>query len=151
MSKLVTGFFMIIFVQKDLAKAITLYTKLGFELTKYKEGQWAEFKVGDITIGMCPADNEDFNGGYTGAVFTVESIADIYARRDELGLTCITEPFEGGGGTVLACSDASGNRFDLYQEPEMRCCKTTPNTPQKDFDGCCLNQKQVIKNEQGCC
>ncbi len=150
MSKLITGFFMIIFVQKDLSKAITLYTKLGLELTKYKEGQWAEFKVGGVTIGMCPSENVDFNGGYTGAVFSVEDVASIYASREQLGLTCFSEPFEGGGGTVLACADASGNRFDLYQEPEMRCCKSEKKNATEKADTCCIDKKQDV-HDQGCC
>lgn len=135
MDKLVKSMYMMVFLQKDLAKGVEFYGKLGFTLRAYQEGQWAEFEVDGLVFALCPV--ETMNEGHTGVVFNVDDVEGIYAKREDLGLTCIGEPIKGGRGMVLTCADPSGNRFDLYQLPDMECCKGQDST----VDNCCKTQE----------
>ena len=135
MGKPVTGIYMVVLLQKDLAKAVSFYRHL-FELVMYTEGKWAEFKAGGLRIGLCPMDEQGLEGvRYTGLVFKVDDVYALYARRDELGLNCHgSVPYKGNGGIVFSCSDVSGNHFDFFQEGSF-CCSINSEKEKKDF--CC--------------
>lgn len=124
---------MVIFMQKDLAAAVAFYAKLGIPVVFELKNRWAELRVGDVQIGLCPTESElsDFR---TGVVFEVEDVRGAYqALKDEV--TFLSEPVEAVHGVMVSLKDPGNNIIDLYQP-----------TPEKVR---ALAEK--IKQEEGCC
>lgn len=115
---------MVIVMENDLQAAVDFYKKLGLKLVFHVKDQWAEFKIGNLQIGLCPT-TESVNLNRTGLVFEVEDINAFYEANKE-GLNFLDKPVEAAHGIMASIQDPSGNILDLYQP-----------TPEKVQDGCC--------------
>jgi predicted enzyme related to lactoylglutathione lyase len=130
---------MVILMQHDLEKAITFYKALGCTLRFSIPGQWAEFGLGNITIGLCPTESSTENRR-TGLVFAVDDIQSFYeAHKDTIPF--LHEPIIKMHGGMASIQDPHGNIIDLYQatpekikealkkQPSERCCKGSEAGP----------------------
>lgn len=105
---------MIILMESDLEAAVEFYKKLGFQLKFHVKNSWAEFKIGDIKVGLCPTTQAPFDH-HSGIVLEVKNLNDFYQKMKAQGIEFIGEPKEAVHGLMLAIKDPSGNIIDLYE------------------------------------
>jgi predicted enzyme related to lactoylglutathione lyase len=124
---------MVILMQQDIEAAVVFYEALGCTLRFKLPGQWAELGLGEITLGLCPADQPS-EPRRTGLVFSVTDIQTFYTAHKNT-LPFLSEPIIKVHGGMVSVQDPYGNIIDLYQA-----------TPEK--------VKELLKNEAGndaCC
>ncbi|MEX0672327.1 MAG: VOC family protein [Candidatus Babeliales bacterium] len=124
---------MLILMEVDIQKAIEFYQKLGLSLVFHLKGKWAEMRLGDVKIGLCPT--EQVHEGHTGIVLEVEDLYASYDLLQQEGITFLNEPLEAAHGIMASIKDPSGNMIDLYQP--------TPDNVQK-----LVNE---VAQEESCC
>lgn len=151
---------MVIVMENDLQAAVDFYKKLGLKLVFHVKDQWAEFKINDLQIGLCPTP-EKVNLNRTGIVFEVGDINAFYESNKE-SLNFLDKPVEAAHGIMASIQDPSGNILDLYQPTpekiqalkeklamEDGCCGgkscETSDLPEQDL--CCESEA----NQGGCC
>lgn len=151
---------MVIIMENDLQAAVDFYKNLGLKLVFHVPGRWAEFKINDLQIGLCPTEEKvQFNR--TGIVFEVENLAAFYEEQKEV-LNFMDKPIDAAHGVMTSIQDPSGNILDLYQptpekvkefaekmKMEDACCggeSCDPEEAQKD-DSCCESEP----SQGGCC
>ena len=143
---------MVIVMENDLEAAVGFYKKLGLQLIFHVKDRWAEFKINDLQIGLCPTD-EVVKYHRTGIVFEVPNLAEFYeASKEELNF--LDKPTEAAHGIMASIQDPSGNILDLYQ-PTPEKLKELTQKMEKDGccggapveDECCMDEKQ----SGGCC
>lgn len=106
---------MVIFMQKDLAKAVEFYHTLGLKQNFHLPDRWAEFDLGCVKLGLCPMEQEQDNVR-TGVVFEIMGdLIEMHARLKEAGITFVNEPVTAPHGVMVGVKDPGGNVFDLYQ------------------------------------
>jgi len=151
---------MIIVMENDLQAAVDFYKKLGLKLVFHVPGRWAEFKINDLQIGLCPTD-EKMQYNRTGIVFEVADLAAFYeAQKDALSF--MDKPVDAAHGIMASIQDPSGNIIDLYQptpekikefaekmKMEDACCGGGSCEPSmgKEADSCCESES----SQGGCC
>ena len=106
---------MVIFMQKDLTKAVEFYKKLGIAQKFHLEGKWAEFDLGCVKFGLCPTDQLQDNVR-TGIVFEViQDLLELHSKLKAEGVEFVNEPVVAPHGVMVGVKDPGGNVFDLYQ------------------------------------
>lgn len=141
---------MVIVMQNDLQAAVEFYKKLGLTLVFHVNDRWAEFKINDLQIGLCPTD-EKVALNRTGIVFEIADLAAFYEAQKE-ALSFLDKPTEAAHGIMASIQDPSGNILDLYQPtPE----KIKELQEKMGMDSCCAPQAdsccQPEANQGGCC
>jgi predicted enzyme related to lactoylglutathione lyase len=138
---------MVIVMQNDLQAAVDFYKKLGLTLVFHVNDRWAEFKINDLQIGLCPTD-EKVNLNRTGIVFEIADLGAFYEAQKE-ALSFLDKPTEAAHGIMASIQDPSGNILDLYQPtPEKIAEKLDADTCCKpQADSCCQSET----NQGGCC
>lgn len=151
---------MMIVMENDLQVAVEFYQKLGLELVFHVPHRWAEFKINDLQIGLCPTD-EKVQLNRTGIVFEVEDLNTFYQERKDT-ITFLDKPSEAAHGIMASIQDPSGNILDLYQptpekikelseklKKEDECCGPKGCSPEQmpDEQGCCSDEQ----NSEQCC
>ncbi len=136
---------MLILMEHDLPKAIEFYQKLGLKLIFHLKDKWAEMRLGDVKIGLCPTSKPQ--EGHTGIVFEVD---DMHAAFDALkkdGVEFLNEPVEATHGIMVSLKDPHGNIIDLYQPTPEKVAKLMKETAKADRkeDGCCGAQDVCCK------
>lgn len=141
---------MVIIMQNDLQAAVDFYKKLGLTLVFHVSERWAEFKINDLQIGLCPTE-EKVSINRTGIVFEIADLGTFYEAHKE-ALSFLDKPTEAAHGIMASIQDPSGNILDLYQPtPEIlrraqddqgadACCKP-------EAESCCESEV----NQGGCC
>ena len=141
---------MIIIMQNDLEKGIDFYKKLGLTLVFQVKDSWAEFKLNDLSIGLCPT-TEKLDYHRTNIVFALEDLPSFYESSKDT-FSFLDKPVQAAHGFIASIQDPSGNIIDLYQATEQKtkgcgdacacdsseqektyCCKEPDNQPSK----CC--------------
>ena len=79
---------------------------LGLAL-KFQSPFWTEFATGETTLALNPAMDEHKPGSVQ-LGFAADSLADFYARRDELGLSFTQPPIEMHGMHIARFTDVDG-------------------------------------------
>ncbi len=106
---------MVIFMQKDLTKAVEFYKKLGISQKFHLEGKWAEFDLGCVKFGLCPTEQAQDNVR-TGIVFEVmQDLLELHSKLKAEGIEFVNEPVVAPHGVMVGVKDPGGNVFDLYQ------------------------------------
>lgn len=151
---------MMIIMENDLQAAVEFYQKLGLQLVFHVPHRWAEFKINDLQIGLCPTD-EKVQLNRTGIVFEVEDLNAFYQENKDT-ITFLDKPSEATHGIMASIQDTSGNILDLYQptpekiqelaeklKKEDECCGSKAHAPERmaDARGCCSNKQ----NLEQCC
>ena len=141
---------MVIVMQNDLQAAVDFYKKLGLTLVFHVNDRWAEFKINDLQIGLCPTD-EKVNLNRTGIVFEIADLEAFYEAQKET-LSFLDKPTEAAHGIMASIQDPSGNILDLYQPtPE----KIKELAEKMGADDCCKPQAdsccQTEVTQGGCC
>lgn len=141
---------MVIVMQNDLQAAVEFYKKLGLTMVFHVKDRWAEFKIDDLQIGLCPSD-EKVSLNRTGIVFEVADLAAFYEAQKEV-LNFLDKPTEAAHGVMASIQDPSGNILDLYQPtPE----KLKDLADKMGADDCCRPQAdsccETEANQGGCC
>jgi len=126
--------FIMLSQDKLFEETVEFYKSLGLIPKFHLKDKWAEFDLGNLLLGICPASQE-LPDRRTGIVMEVEDLKKIYDEKKD-SMTFISEPVEAIHGIMLSVKDPAGNIFDLYQP-----------TPEKVRD---LAQKMKEKEEQGC-
>jgi len=127
--------FIMLSQDKLFEDTVTFYKSLGLTPKFHLKDKWAEFDLGNLLLGICPASQE-LPDRRTGIVLEVQDLKKIYDEHKD-SMTFISEPVEAIHGIMISVKDPSGNIFDLYQP-----------TPEKVKD---LAQKIKEKEEQDCC
>ncbi|MDQ0463174.1 putative enzyme related to lactoylglutathione lyase [Caulobacter ginsengisoli] len=91
----------------DMDRAVAFHRDtLGLPL-KFQSPFWTEFATGDTTLALHAASEKNPAGGCQ-LGFGVSNLADVYARREELGLTFTAEPMQQHGSTLARILDSEG-------------------------------------------
>lgn len=144
---------MMIVMENDLQAAVEFYQKLGLQLVFHVPHRWAEFKINDIQIGLCPTD-EKVQLNRTGIVFEVEDLNAFYEVHKET-VTFLDKPASAAHGVMASIQDPSGNILDLYQptpekikelaeklKKEDECCGPKGcSSEQMEQAGCCADEQ----------
>lgn len=106
--------YMAVLMQKDVDAAVEFYKKFGLELKFHIKGQWAEFEVGGVKIGLCPVSYEKVENR-TGLVLEVEDLDATHKKLLAEGVEFLSEPVVAKHGVMTSFMDLHGNILDLYQ------------------------------------
>jgi len=142
---------MVIFLQPDIEKALAFYTKLGLIKIFHLPNRWAELRIGDFKVGLCPTSTPVQTVRSTGVVFEIDDVMAFYERH-KTEFTFLAEPKHALHGIMVSIQDPGGNLIDLYQptperlkmavEEGQSCCSD-------DQAACCKPEKAPAK--KGCC
>lgn len=149
MSAIVQKVHMLILMQPDIAKAIAFYQQLGLTLVFQLRDSWAEMRLGDIKIGLCPTGEVPEYLYRTGIVLEV---ADLHAAHTALKdvVEFISEPKEATHGIMVSFKDPGNNVLDLYQPTPEKVAELVKKTVEQNAtasdvqEGCC-------KKSGSCC
>jgi catechol 2,3-dioxygenase-like lactoylglutathione lyase family enzyme len=96
----------------DMDKAVAFYRDtLGLEL-KLASPFWTEFATGETTLALHPSSDENPAGSVQLGLGT-DDLADLYARRDELGITFTQPPTEMHGVHIARFRDVDGAEVSI--------------------------------------
>ena len=96
----------------DMGKAIAFYRdRLGLEL-KFESPFWSEFATGETTLALHPA-SEDNPAGTVQLGLAVDDLADLYARRSELGIDFSSPPTEMHGSHIARIRDSERTEVSI--------------------------------------
>ena len=144
---------MVIVMQNDLQAAVDFYKKLGLNLVFHVKDRWAEFKINDLQIGLCPTE-EKITMNRTGIVFEIADLGAFYEAQKG-ALSFLDKPAEAAHGIMASIQDPAGNILDLYQ-PTPEKLKEAQNCG--DACACEMAQEQAAvsccapeANQGGCC
>lgn len=101
-------------MQPDLDKAVAFYQNMGLQLIFQVKGKWAEFKLGDIKIGLAPIAQE-LPLHRTGLVLEVKDLKASYEYFKKQGVEFVREPVEALHGYMASFKDPGNAVIDLYQ------------------------------------
>lgn len=105
---------MLILMQPDLEKAVEFYKNMGLKLIFHIKGKWAEFKLGDIKIGLAPT-SEKIPLYRTNIVLEVNDLHATCEQFKKDGVEFVREPVEGLHGFIASFKDPGNGVIDLYQ------------------------------------
>lgn len=105
---------MLILMQPDLEKAVAFYQSIGLPLIFHIKGKWAEFKLGDIKIGLAPISQE-LPLHRTGIVLEVSNLKETFEQFKKQGIEFVREPVEALHGYMASFRDPGNAVIDLYQ------------------------------------
>jgi catechol 2,3-dioxygenase-like lactoylglutathione lyase family enzyme len=91
----------------EMDKAVAFYRDALGLSPKFESPFWSEFDTGETTLALHPASAENPAGGVQ-LGFTVDSLADFYNRRDELGIAFSQPPHEVHGVHLAVFRDPDG-------------------------------------------
>ncbi len=149
-SDLVKKVHMIILRQQDLQAAIDFYKQLGLKLVFHIKNSWAEMKLGDIKIGLCPTTTV-IDEHRTGVVLEVQDLNQVYEQYKDK-IIFVNKPKEAVHGMMVSFKDPGGNILDLYQPTPEKLMELIKQTQQKDEkdQGCCNANKNCCKDSDVC-
>lgn len=125
---------MLIFLQPDLEKAVDFYeNKLGLKKMFHLKGNWAEFQIGDIKLGLCPTQ-QSIPDHHTGVVMQVFDVMKTYNDLKEKGVEFAFEPKVAQHGIMTSIKDPGNNYFDLYQPTPEKLRDAVKDATGKDLD-----------------
>lgn len=145
---------MVILMQHDLQAAIDFYTKLGLKLVFHIKDRWAEMKLGDVKIGLCPT-SQSMDGYRTGIVLQVDDLKSFYHEYKDT-ISFLAEPKEAVHGIMVTFKDPGGNLLDLYEPTPGKVADVIKQAAQEDSSGqgkdssscksktCCKANKQDV-------
>lgn len=137
---------MVILIEHDLEAAVSFYKKLGLRVVFHLKGQWAEFVLGDVKVGLCPtAKTEGLKK--TGLVFEVEDLKTCYQEFKAAGVEFLNEPLEKVHGIMVSFKDPGDNVIDLYQPTPEKVRELMKHVKAEDEKGCCGAQDNCCKAE----
>lgn len=144
---------MIILLQNNLEDGINFYKKLGLNLKFNIKDAWAEFALGDIKIGLCPAQpshkasagKQVDNVKRTGIVFETDNLKELHRQWKSEGIEFVGEPVEKVHGIMVSFKDPNGNILDLYQPTPEKVKELIRSVAQDESDECCGSSKQCCK------
>ena len=144
---------MVILLQPDLEKAIQFYQQLGLKQIFQLKDKWAEFKLGEVKIGLCPTSQSQ-EGNRTGVVLEVQDLHKAYNELKDT-ITFLSEPKEAVHGIMVSFTDPAGNILDLYQPTPEKLVELVKKTAEGDDqksskDGSC-GQKDGCCKQTGVC
>lgn len=110
---MITKVGMLIIVEPNVEEAVEFYKKLGMTLQFHMKQKWAEFQIGDVKIGLCPA--EVTGDRHTGIVLEVDDLSATAEQLKKENIAFVKEPVEAVHGIMASIKDPGGNMIDLYQ------------------------------------
>ena len=146
---------LIILLEPNIETALEFYMKLGLSKIFHIPGRWAELRLGDIKIGLCPTSQASADVlRNTGLVFEVEDVKAFYADHKD-SIVFLAEPKEALHGIMISMKDPGGNIIDLYQ-PTPEKLHDALQAAGQNPDDCCKQQESCCKEEnetaaQKCC
>lgn len=122
---------LLILMQHDVEKAFEFYKTLGLSPKFHIKDRWAEFKLGNTKLVLCPV-SELIPDRHTGIVLEVENLEVLHQELTNKGITFLTSPKTAPHGIMASIKDPGNNILDLYQP-----------TPEK--------VTELVRNSQACC
>lgn len=142
---IVQSLYMVVLMQEDLEQAVSFYEQLGLKRIFHLPGKWAEFVLGSVRIGLCPADQVE-KGRHTGVVFQVHNLQEVYQTLTAQGVEFAASPVTATHGIMASCFDPSGNRIDFYEPTHHKVKEALDGANKAKKDGA-----SDETNEDGCC
>lgn len=147
---MITKVGMLIIIEPDVEQAVEFYTKLGFEQKFHMPQKWAEFQLGDIKFGLCPADVK--GDRHTGIVLEVDDMNATAEQLKKENVNFIKEPFEAVHGIMASIKDPGGNIIDLYHPTPEKLKEfikqQKAESAAQEKDSCCSSEG---KSDDSCC
>lgn len=142
---------MVILMQPDLAVAIDFYKQLGVKLIFHIKGKWAEMKLGEVKIGLCPTE-QVMDGHRTGIVLQVADVQVVYDEHKDK-ISFLTEPKEAVHGIMVSFKDPGGNILDLYQPTPEKVVELVKKTAERDDTETDIQTQKAdcCGQAEGCC
>lgn len=98
----------------DMDKAVAFHRDvLGLTL-KFSTPEWSEFATGETTLALHPASGEH-PAGTAMAGYETDDLKELYAGRDRLGLTFLSEPAAMHGALIGYFIDGDGAKCVIEQ------------------------------------
>ena len=123
-------------------ETVEFYKNLGLVPKFHLKDKWAEFDLGNLLLGICPAGQE-LPDRRTGIVVEVEDLKKIYDEKKD-SMTFISEPVEAIHGIMISVKDPAGNIFDLYQPTPDKVRDLAEKMKEKE---CCDCESGMCKSE----
>lgn len=140
---------MVILMQPNLQAAIDFYSDLGIKLIFHIKERWAEMRLGDVKIGLCPTQHA-IDNVRTGIVLEVTDLKKVYQELKDR-VSFLSEPKEAVHGIMVSFKDPGGNLLDLYQPTPEKVSdlvkKTAESTNADDETG----SKSACASADSCC
>jgi predicted enzyme related to lactoylglutathione lyase len=115
----------VVYNVSNMERAIAFYRDtLGLSLEYQIEGNWAEFSVGAVTLGLCgPEWATPPQRGYQGGATVALAVEDINAAIEELRGKGVTaeDAMETSVCYLALIEDPDGNRLILHQRKDGTC------------------------------
>lgn len=140
---MITRVNMIILGQHNLDVAIQFYETLGLRKVFSIPDRWAEFELGSIKIGLCPAKEEQ-GDLRTGVVLEVDDLSVFYEKyKDQFDFQGLL--IEKAHGKMISIKDPGNNIIDLYQPTPEKLKDLIKKVKEND------NQEQACTKADACC
>lgn len=130
---MITKVGMIILLEHDVDAAVQFYKKLGLQQVFHIKESWAEFKIGDVKLGLCPTSQEPHDR-VSGVVLEVEDVKAFYETHKN-DIPFRGEPIEKVHGMMVSFKDPGGNIIDLYQPTPEKVTSLVKEVVEKDQAG----------------
>jgi catechol 2,3-dioxygenase-like lactoylglutathione lyase family enzyme len=144
---------MVILMQPNLQAAIDFYSDLGIKLIFHIKERWAEMRLGDVKIGLCPTQ-QVIDNVRTGIVLEVADLKKVYQELKDR-VSFLSEPKEAVHGIMVSFKDPGGNLLDLYQPTPEKVSDLVKKTAEssKSDDGCGSTGSccKMQTNDIACC
>lgn len=100
----------------DMAGAVAFHRDtFGLEV-KFETAEWTEFRTGDVTLALHPA-NAEHPAGSVQLGFSTAGLSDLYAARAANGLSFIEAPRLEHGTLLSQVLDCEGASVSLSGKP----------------------------------
>jgi len=123
---------MLILKQVDMNAAIEFYKILGLELKFTLKDSWAEFSVGNLKLGLCPA--KEMAPCQTGIIIQVDDLKKLYNELKD-AINFKTDVVEKVHGLMATIQDPGGNLIDLYEPTPEKVSKLVREVVERDKQG----------------
>ena len=146
---MITRVNMIILMQHNLDAAIKFYETLGLKKVFFLPDRWAEFDLGGVKIGLCPAPETQENVR-TGVVLEVDDIVALHEKyKDQFDFQ--GPLMEKIHGKMISIKDPGNNVIDLYQPTPEKLKDLIKKVKEEEgvrqpcakADACCKNKPEA--------
>lgn len=140
---------MVILMQPNLQAAIDFYSDLGIKLIFHIKERWAEMRLGDVKIGLCPTQ-QVIDNVRTGIVLEVADLKKVYQELKDR-VSFLSEPKEAVHGIMVSFKDPGGNLLDLYQPTPEKVSDLVKKTAESSKSDDESGSKSACASTGSCC
>ncbi len=104
----------------DIGKSKSFYSDtLGLKVSSESEGQWIEFDLGNVTLGIGSYSQGGVGGSM--AALAVDNVSTAVEELKERGVPVTMGPEDFPGCTMAVITDPDGNKLMLHARKDGSC------------------------------